>query len=505
MSGTLYAYSLVPVLAVSTLLCAHAALYTRGARALVIYCGAVALWVASLLCAVLPATAEVARLLAASGAFAAAAYIHAAYEVAQRPVDRLVRGAYLVAGALTLLGVVWPGLLYDPVSLAAGVLFWPGMGLAAGALGLPLVVLWRTAAPERGALALSGLLGLGGAWFNAVSLAHGSLAPWGLYAMLASLLPLARVIRARQTLASQRILDRSLLYGAFAALGGAGFLLGVLALHGGAGLGVGALFVVAWAALAVEPLRQLLARRAGQAIAPERVDAEGLARALGEAEARADQAARLAELGKLTSAVAHEVRNPLGVIAAHLKILERSGAPPEVIEEMRAQIGRATHFAEDLLRYGRPRPLQVREVEPAPILELAWSTLEAGEAELVSKLPDGCLEADQAQLQQVLTVLLDNALQCGASTITASATWDEEAFELLIEDDGPGLPEALRDRLFEAFVTGRERGTGLGLAIARGIARRHGGELRAEDGAQGARFVLRLPRRQKTLAATGDA
>src|SRR5207302_10990589 len=127
---------------------------------------------------------------------------------------------------------------------------------------------------------------------------------------------------------------------ALAAVLPAGVLFGVMRFTGDA-LGtyrLGALFLLCMAALAFEPLRQGLQEWLGGKLVPDRAGAPALARALASQEARADQAARLAELGAVASAVAHEVRNPLGVLAAHLKLLERAGAPPETLADMPAQI-----------------------------------------------------------------------------------------------------------------------------------------------------------------------
>ena len=113
---------------------------------------------------------------------------------------------------------------------------------------------------------------------------------------------------------------------------------------------------------------------------------------------------------------------------------------------------------------------------------------------------DATLAADAAQLSRLFSTLFENAVLAGASELHVAIESTSRGARVQVDDDGPGVPEALRATLFEAFVTGRGRdaprpGTGLGLAIARGIAERHGGrlELGAPEGA-GARFVLTLPR-----------
>ena len=135
------------------------------------------------------------------------------------------------------------------------------------------------------------------------------------------------------------------------------------------------------------------------------------------------------------------------------------------------------------------------------------------------------IEVDQAQLTQVLVILLDNALLALAEApvrrLRIAARAVGERLSLVIEDSGPGIPPDLLPRLFQPFVTGRKRGaarsgTGLGLAIARGIVERHGGTLRvrppggeAKAGAEtrlgGACFEIDLPRYQSVLAAATAA
>jgi signal transduction histidine kinase len=109
--------------------------------------------------------------------------------------------------------------------------------------------------------------------------------------------------------------------------------------------------------------------------------------------------------------------------------------------------------------------------------------------------------ADRAQLERLVGNLLDNAVRHARDRIVVTLTpASGDGAELTVADDGPGIPVAERDRVFERFTrlddarTAGTGGAGLGLAIARDIAERHGGTLSLEpDGTPGARFVLRLP------------
>lgn len=533
--GPLFAYSLVPVLSVAFLLCFTAALRGRNALGLALYCLSVGLWASTLLCMYLPATAPFGRRIAALGAFTAAGYLHAAYDVAEQRSYRLVWLAYGIALAVTLVGVLWPGALYDPSTLQRGRLFWPAMALAIGAAGFPMVKLaaiYPTAPADRRPalrrLLIAGALAYAGSLGNALLLSSGIALPIGMYLVLAGLLVLANVIRGREARGERQLLERSLLYAALAAFLSAGFLFGVMALMSSntpflTQYKLGAFFLLCMAALAFEPVRQQLQGWLGKRLLRNSTDLGDLARALAVQEQRADQAARLAELGQFASAVAHEVRNPLGVLSAHLKLLERGGADAQTTAAMREQIDRASHFVDELLRYGRPRPLELRMVDLPALVDLALSTARQGlgaaapdfELEKASSGEAALVEADQAQLTQLLVVLFENALLAlvdqPVRRLRVGVTSDAQRVQVSIEDSGPGIAPEVLPRLFQAFVTGRKReggrsGNGLGLAIARGIAERHGGRIQAgaSSALGGARFDVELPRYQAVLAVAAE-
>ena len=537
--NALYTFSIVPVLAVSLLLFFTALLRGQRARGLAAYCLAIAAWSGALLLSLLPATAPVGQKLVASGGFIVAAYLHAAYDFTSRRSFALVWLAYAVAAVIGLGHLLWPGMLHDPLTLRGGPLFWPAMGLAGAAslvpLGQLLLQLLQTHGTERRqllGLAVAGGLGYLGAFVNALLSSHGVRLPVGLLLVLGSLLILANVVSQRQDRRMRRVLQRSLTYSAIAALLSAGFLFGVLALvdHNALPLlseyRASALFLLCMAALAFEPLRQHLGELLGRLLVRDSANVQQLAEALADREQQADQAARLAELGAFSSAVAHEVRGPLGVLAAQLRLLEHAGADEPTVHSMAEQIRRAERFVGDLLAYGRPRPLELREVDLGALLQLAASTArqclggrqqDAPELELqVESTPHEMhIEADQSQLLQVLVILFENALlaagQRAALVIRVRCERRRGTLRLAVEDDGPGIPEEILETLFEPFVThgsgaGRQ-GTGLGLAIARGIVQRHGGSLSAGRSAElgGARLDIELPCTQNVLAAATGA
>ena len=258
----------------------------------------------------------------------------------------------------------------------------------------------------------------------------------------------------------------------------------------------------------------------GRLVVPDRTALSTIAQELEKQEQVADQAKRLAEMGSLVSAVAHEVRNPLGVLKAHLKLLQRKQVEPRTLEAMQEQIERAEHFVNDLLHYGRPRELEVRSLPVQAMMELATTTTLDGLRSPTQRIevtchetePDLYMEADQSQLLQVLVILLENAIialqQQDAPEIHLSCEATADSVTFRVEDNGPGIPEAIQENVLEVFVTGRKRdkthtGTGLGLAIARGIVERHHGVIQTDSSSLGgACFVIELPRRQAVLSLT---
>jgi signal transduction histidine kinase len=131
-----------------------------------------------------------------------------------------------------------------------------------------------------------------------------------------------------------------------------------------------------------------------------------------------------------------------------------------------------------------------------------------------SAAPETWIEADQAQVTQLLVILFENALlalrDCSRRLLRVTLAQSPAGASLSVEDSGPGIAPELLPRLFQPFVTGRQRdggrpGTGLGLAIARGIVERHGGSIRAgRSDLGGARFDVHLPRYRAVLAVAPE-
>ncbi len=168
---------------------------------------------------------------------------------------------------------------------------------------------------------------------------------------------------------------------------------------------------------------------------------------------------RLAELGALAATVAHDMRNPLNTISMAVAL-----ADVDTRREVGEQVRRVARLADDLLDYARPWT-----VEPVP-LDVA------GIGAIVSVRSDGSLVlADPRQLRRVLDNLLDNARLAGATRIEVEVIGHDNRVRIHVLDDGPGIPDEVRDRIFQPFVSRRPGGTGLGLAIVARIMEAHGG------------------------------
>jgi signal transduction histidine kinase len=232
------------------------------------------------------------------------------------------------------------------------------------------------------------------------------------------------------------------------------------------------------------------------------------------------QKSRLAALGLAVSKVSHDLRNMLSsahVISDRLSMAEdptvKRFAPKLIIS-----LDRAIAFLTQTLKFGRAQePPPVRE--KLPLKEVADEVIEAAVLQASSRVvlfnhvpPDSLIDADRDQLSRVLTNLLRNAIQAIEGTdyaaggipeghVTVSSWREGSVVTIEVRDNGHGIPERVRPRLFEAFQSAaKPGGVGLGLAIAAELIRAHGGEIRLhETGASGTSFHVVIPDRVVTL------
>jgi signal transduction histidine kinase len=251
------------------------------------------------------------------------------------------------------------------------------------------------------------------------------------------------------------------------------------------------------------------ARRWGEGDLAHRVKVEGKDEIAALAE-RFNQAAEaiqslLARERQMLATASHELRSPLARIRVALELLSEEASAErrsELARRSSEDIAELDALVEELLMAARPQP----GVPRRPLIEADLQALIADEAEAVSAEVVGTgpvlYRCEAGMIKRMVRNLLANARLHGQdSTIRAELRQDETAVTIAVEDEGPGVPEAERDRIFAPFYRAPgprppgDTGIGLGLALVRQIARYHGGEVSYQARVpKGSRFEVRLPK-----------
>ena len=203
----------------------------------------------------------------------------------------------------------------------------------------------------------------------------------------------------------------------------------------------------------------------------------------------------LAEMGRMAATVAHEIRNPLAGISANAELLREvvpSGPDSESVDIILAEVDRLGHLVTDLLYYSREREADLRPIDlpwlARTTCELSQVEAERAGVELVWSGRGRAIGDTELSRQALLNVIRNAVQACREGGRVALLIVDGG---ITVQDTGCGVPEILRERLFEPFITGRTRGLGLGATVARRCQRRQGGELALMDtGPSGSSFAL---------------
>lgn len=223
---------------------------------------------------------------------------------------------------------------------------------------------------------------------------------------------------------------------------------------------------------------------------------------------------RIASLSELASSLAHEINQPLATLTTYLQtglraLKAQALSTADLLEILQHSERQAETVAEivkrlrTLYRSGQ----SVEEIfdlsgcfaEVFPLLDREIKELHI-RVETLSTFKRGWMRGDRLQIQQVFYNLIRNAVDAlqdrgrGAGRIRVSLKRQAKRFIVTIEDNGPGIPESVRDRLFEPFFTTKAKGTGLGLSISRTILEAHRGRIMLDPSTRtGTRFILDLP------------
>ncbi len=228
-------------------------------------------------------------------------------------------------------------------------------------------------------------------------------------------------------------------------------------------------------------------------------------------ESELELSRRMAAIGRLTSGVGHEVKNPINAIVVHLELLKnklgdgnpQAGRHLEIID---AEIHRLDRVVQTLADFSRPVELQLREQDLrqviGDVLTLAKDELSTRSVTLETAMPSNPLIAnvDADLLKQAVLNVIQNGAQAmpEGGTLRVALEESKKIAILRIADEGTGIPDEIRDKIFDLYFTTKSEGSGIGLAMTYRILQLHHGSVEAQNnGSRGTEFVMRIP-----LAAT---
>ncbi|MDM8552091.1 ATP-binding protein [Desulfobacterales bacterium HSG2] len=223
------------------------------------------------------------------------------------------------------------------------------------------------------------------------------------------------------------------------------------------------------------------------------------------------QSEKMAIVGQLAAGTAHSIRNPLTSVKMRLfslnRSLELSDTQKEDFEVISEEIRHIDTIVQNFLEFSRPPKLKIEPLSPSVAVDMAIQLLEHRlksyhvDVRIIREqmLPD--VQADPEQLKEVIVNLVVNAcesMEKGGEIVIREEEFFSETLKqvavIRVSDNGPGIPESLREKIFEPFFTTKDEGTGLGLSIAFRIIEEHQGwlDVTSEKG-RGATFVIMLP------------
>ena len=220
------------------------------------------------------------------------------------------------------------------------------------------------------------------------------------------------------------------------------------------------------------------------------------------------QTDRITAMRTMSAGLAHEVRNPLHAAKLQLELLERrlrkQGDDPSLLvpsELAQQEIERVTALLNDFLTFARPPELHASEHDVAQIVrnvvELERVAAERRGTELALTAPDHLLaRVDSPKLHQVALNLVRNALEAVPPDghVSVELAGEADCFHLRVQDDGGGIPEDIRTRIYEPFFSTKEGGTGLGMSIVHSLVTLHGGSISLVTDGAGTCFDVTIPR-----------
>jgi signal transduction histidine kinase len=238
---------------------------------------------------------------------------------------------------------------------------------------------------------------------------------------------------------------------------------------------------------------------------------EQAAQAIDNAELHEDliRAEKLSAVGQGISMVAHDLRSPLGNIISLVELIKMSENEPDTVahylELIKQSADNAATIVSDILDFTRNTEVEKQRVLVSQLLARVAADAERQEARQrvrleVQETAELYVHCDFSKMQRVLSNLVRNSAEALTKAgvdepeVRISAQKGEDGVHFIVSDNGPGLPEEIRDSLFVPFVTrGKNAGTGLGLAIVKRFVDAHGGTVDVDTGPGGTTFDICLP------------
>jgi signal transduction histidine kinase len=226
-----------------------------------------------------------------------------------------------------------------------------------------------------------------------------------------------------------------------------------------------------------------------------------------ELESELELSRRLAAIGRLTSGVGHEVKNPINAIVVHLELLRNKLSGPDAramrhLEIIESEIQRLDRVVQTLVDFSRPVELQLKEHDlrriVSGVLMLASAELETHDVRVSSHMPERPMIAkvDADLIKQAILNVVLNGAQAMAQGGELHVTLREEGRVAAIEiaDSGSGIPDDIRAKIFDLYFTTRKDGSGIGLAMTYRIIQLHSGSIDVQSKQNiGSTFTLKLP------------
>jgi len=252
-----------------------------------------------------------------------------------------------------------------------------------------------------------------------------------------------------------------------------------------------------WLGYSLSPLRNALGAEIGRLL---------VFTDLTELKALEEQSAlrkRLSSLGEMAAGIAHELRNPMGVISGYTRILSRKVDPSAVgtVEAIAAEVGVMDKIISDFLSFARPRELELIDINlralVASCVEKAAPVGTDNKAAIEVRIDSGItIKADEVMLRQVFTNLIQNAMEATPpeGKVSLAASIEGDNVTVLVSDTGHGIEKSVADRIFNPFFTTKGNGTGLGLALVHRIITSHMGTITLKTDESGTVFRISLPK-----------